>query len=188
MTSYQYAAAPAPAKSGNTDVAAWALVAVIVALICAGAGWAIARQDTPGRGELTREADLAARTGLQNGSAAGYRQGAAAGRREAALRARTQMQAARSQASTEGYDAGYQAGRSRAGDPFAFSSATGVPGSSGAFPADGFEDVLASGLFGDDLSTTSAYDASGFGSSASTPYLGTTSAGDDAGSAFGLGY
>jgi hypothetical protein len=184
MATYQQTAP----RSGNTDVAAWALVAVIVALICATAGWAIARQGTPGRGDLVREADLAARTGLQNGSAAGYRQGAAAGRREAALRARTQVQAAKSQASNEGYSAGYEAGRSRAGDPFAFSSSTGVPGSSGSYPADGFEDILASGLFGDDVSTTSAYDASGFGSSASTPYLGSTSTGDDAGSAFGLGF
>lgn len=181
MTTYT-ATAPQPAKSGGTDVAAWALVAIVVALICAGAGWAIARNDVMGMDDLSRASDIAARDGLARGEASGYADGARLGRREAAAKAKLQISQERHAGAREGYDAGYQEGRAKAGDPDAYMSA-GLPG--GAYPAAGYEDILASGLFGGDEPgySTSAYDSMGYGAGASSPYLGSntsaTSLGDD---------
>lgn len=177
--------APAPAR---TDVAAWALVAMIVALICAGAGWAIARNDVPGRDDLARTSDLAARDGLLRGQASGFTQGASLGRREAALQARSTMLAARQQAQREGYDAGYSSGRSKAGDPNAYLSST--LGAGGTYPSMGYEDVLANGLFGSDAPgfSDSAYDSLGFGAGSSTPYLGAASIGGTSSGDTNLGY
>lgn len=180
MTTYQQIA-PAPGRAGNTDVAAWALVALVVAAVCAAAGWALARQDVPGMGDVARSGELAARGGLMRGEAAGYSEGARLGRREASARARATLLAERRQASREGYDAGYMEGRAKAGDPDAF-MAGGMAG--GAYPAAGYEDVLAAGLFGADAPgySDSAYDGLGYGTAAS-PYLGSasrgTSLGDD---------
>ena len=173
MTTYQHAA-PAPARSGGTDVAAWALVAIVVATICAGAGWAIARQDTPGSSDVARNAELAAREGLIRGEAAGFGEGAKLGRREVALKTKAQMAAERRQAAREGYDTGYSEGRMKAGDPNAFSTA-GM--GAGTYPTQGYEDILASGLLGSDAPgySDSAYDTLGFGTGTSTPYLGSTS-------------
>ncbi|MCW2956623.1 MAG: hypothetical protein JWO69_1492 [Thermoleophilia bacterium] len=166
-------AQPAPAKQGGTDVAAWALVAVIVALVCAVAGWAIARQDAPGRDDLQRNSWLAAQNGQAQGEQEGYRVGARAGRTEAALRAKQQSATARRTASTEGYQAGYQEGRSRAvaranGDPY-FSSGNG---SASTLP--GYEEILA--RLGTDAPgySDSAYASSGFGSSGTAPFAGST--------------
>jgi hypothetical protein len=184
MSTYQYAA-PAPAKTGGTDVAAWALVALVVALICAGAGWAIARNDVMGMDDLSRATDVAARDGLARGESSGYSEGARLGRKEAAMRGKAQISGERRQAAREGYEAGYQEGRAKAGDPDAFMGTTGLAG--GAYPSAGYEDVLSAGLFGGDEPgfSTSAYDSMGYGSGASSPYLGTgtgaTSIGDDFG-------
>ncbi len=188
MTTYQHAA-PAPARSGGTDVAAWALVAVVVALICAAAGWAIARQDSPSGGDLQANAALASRDGFVRGERAGYGEGAALGRRQVAVRTKTQMAAERRQAAREGYDAGFAEGRTKAGDPDAFMySSAGA----GAYPSAGYEDILAAGLFGSDAPgfSDSAYDSLGYGTGVTTPYLASssargTSAGDEL---FGLGY
>ena len=184
MTTYQHAA-PAPARSGGTDVAAWALVAIIVAAICAVAGWAIASQDVLGRDDLARSAALAERDGFVRGESTGYSQGANQGRREASLRTRTQVDAARRQASREGYAAGYSEGRARAGDPDAFLSSP-YGGGAGAYPSAGYEDVLAAGLFGADAPgySDSAFDSYGYGSGIGTSYVGAptglgTSLGDD---------
>lgn len=187
MTTYQYAA-PAPARSGGTDVAAWALIAIVVALICAGAGWVIARQDTPSVDEVAQHSELAARDGAMRGEAAGYSQGARLGRREAAAQTKARILAERRQAAREGYDAGYAQGRMKAGDPDAFLHSTG--GASGAYPAAGYEDVLAAGLLGSDAPgfSDSAYDSLGYGAGASTPYLGGTSTGDDYGRFGRYGY
>jgi hypothetical protein len=183
MTTYT-ATAPQPVKHG-TDVAAWALVALVVALICAGAGWAIARNDVMGMDDLSRATDIAARDGLTRGEASGYSDGAKLGRREASFKAKAQITGARQQASREGYDAGYQEGRAKAGDPDAYLGMGGL--STGAYPAAGYEDVLAAGLFGGDEPgySTSAYDSLGYGAGASSPYLNSyssaTSLGDDLG-------
>jgi hypothetical protein len=181
MTTYQHTAPPA--KSG-TDVAAWALVAIVVAIICAGAGWAIARNDTMGMDDLARATDLAARDGLARGEASGYGEGARLGRREASMRAKAQITSERRQAAREGYEAGWQEGRAKAGDPDAYLGTGGLVG--GAYPSAGYEDVLAAGLFGGDEPgySTSAYDSLGYGAGASSPYVGsytgaTTSLGDD---------
>lgn len=181
MTTYTHTA-PAT-KSGGTDVAAWALIALVVALICAGAGWAIARNDTMGTDDLARATDLAARDGLARGEASGYSEGARLGRREASFRAKAQITAERRQAAREGYEAGWMEGRVKAGDPDAFLGTGSLAG--GAYPAAGYEDVLAAGLFGGDEPgfSTSAYDSLGYGAGASSPYLGSssgaTSLGDD---------
>lgn len=186
MTTYQYAA-PAPARSGGTDVAAWALIALVVALICAGAGWAIARNDTMGIDDLARSSDLAARDGFMRGEGTGYTEGAKLGRKEASVRAKAQIAAERRQASTEGYDQGFMAGRAKAGDPDAYlHGGTGLAG--GAYPSAGYEDVLAAGLFGGDAPgySTSAYD--GYGAGAVSPYTGSgiaTSIGDDSQGGYG---
>ncbi len=187
MTTYQYAA-PAPARSGGTDVAAWALVALVVAVVCAGAGWAIARQDNPGRDDVARNAELAARDGFTRGETAGYGEGARLGRKQVAVRTRAQMAAERRQAATEGYDTGFMEGRAKAGDPNAYvSSGAGA----GVYPAAGYEDLMSADLFGSDVPgfSDSAYDSLGFGTGTSTPYLGTTSRGTSLGDDYaGYGY
>ena len=181
MSAYQMTA-PAP-RSDNTDAAAWALVAVVVALVCAGAGWAIARQDAPSQADVATEVELAGRESAQRGQRFGYQDGARLGRREAQLTGRTQVLAARRQGTTEGYAEGYREGRSQAGDPDAFM--TGGLGGAASNPLPGYEDVLRSGLFGggdEPGYSSSAYDAYGYGSTATTPYVGSaasTSAGDD---------
>lgn len=187
MTTYQYAA-PAPTRSGGTDVAAWVLVALVVAAICAGAGWAIARQDAPGTSDIARNAELAARDGFARGESSGYGEGARLGRKQVAVRTRTQMAAERRQASREGYDAGFMEGRAKAGDPNAYvSSGAGA----GVYPAAGYEDILAADLLGGDVAgfSDSAYDSLGFGTGTATPYLGSTSRGTSLGDDYaGYGY
>ena len=78
-----------------------------------------------------------------------------------------EIRSERRQAAREGYDAGYGAGRAKAGDPdaYMYSSAGGA----GAYPAAGYEDVLAADLLGGDVPgfSDSAYDSLGFGSSSS---------------------
>ena len=188
MSTYQQHAAPAPVRSGGTDVAAWALVAIVVALICGGAGWAIARQDTPGSADVARNAELAAREGLMRGEAAGFGEGARLGRREVALTTRTRLAAERRQAARGGYDIGYSEGRMKAGDPNAFSTA-GM--GTGTFPSAGYEDVLATSLLGSEAPgfSDSAYDALGYGSATSAPYLGSTSRATSLGDDYaGFGY
>jgi hypothetical protein len=182
MSTYQTAA---PAKQGP-DLAAWALVALVVAVVCGIAGWAIASSDVLSRDDLARNASLASQDGLVRGQAVGYRQGAAQGRRVATLRTTAQIQSARAQAQREGFEAGYQDGRAKAGDPNAYlASSAGAP-AAGTYPAAGYEDILAAGLFGEDAPgySDSAYGAYGFGAGATTPYLGATtplytSLGDD---------
>lgn len=163
-------AAHGPARSGGTDLAAWALVALVVAAVCAAAGWAIGSQGVLGEDDMTRGSALAAQEGLLRGEAVGYRQGATQGRREAALRTRTRIGAERRQAAREGYSAGYAQGRARAGDPDAYASSMA---GTGAYPAAGYEDILASGLFGADAPgySDSAYDSYGYGTGTTTPYL-----------------
>jgi hypothetical protein len=173
MTTYQHAA-PAPGRSGGIDVAAWALVALVVAVVCAGAGWALASRDVASPDDVARNTDLASREGLMRGAALGYRQGADQGRRQATLRTRAAITAERRAAARDGYSAGYAEGRSQAGDPDAFS--TGTLGGAGAYPTAGYEDILASGLFGGDAPgySESAYDSLGYGTGATMPYLGST--------------
>lgn len=169
-----YHAAPASARPGGIDLAAWALVALIVAAVCAAAGWAIGSQGVLGHEDVTRGTALAAQEGLLRGEAVGYRQGATQGRREATLRTRTRIDAERRQAAREGYDAGYVQGRARAGDPDAYAgSTTGT----GAYPAAGYEDILAADLFGGDAPgySDSAYDSYGYGTGVTTPYLDASS-------------
>ena len=186
MTTYQHAA-PAPARSGGTDVAAWALVAIVVALICAGAGWAIARNDSPAGGDLDRTAALASRDGFVRGERQGYGEGAKLGRRQVAVRTKAQMAAERRQAAREGYDSGFADGRAKAGDPDAFMySSAGA----GAYPAAGYEDILAADLFGGDAPgySDSAYDSLGYGTGIQTPYMGSTDLASASDDAFGWGY
>ena len=173
MTSYQYAA-PAPARSGGTDVAAWALVALVVATICAGAGWAIARQDSPSTGDIARNAELAARDGFTRGESSGYGEGARLGRKQVAVRTRAQMAAERRQGASEGYSTGFVEGRAKAGDPNAYMNSTA---GAGVYPAAGYEDLISADLLGSDVAgfSDSAYDSAGFGTGTSTPYLGSTS-------------
>ena len=102
------------------------------------------------------------------------------------MRAKAQVNSARRQASREGYAAGYSDGRAKAGDPDAYlTSGYGASGA-GAYPAAGYEDVLAAGLFGSDVPgfSDSAFDSFGYGSGVTTPYVGApsslaTSYGDD---------
>lgn len=174
-----------PSRSG-TDVAAWALVALVVALVCASAGWAIARQDVPSSAEVTRTSALAAREASVRGMRDGYGQGAAAGRRQASLQSQLEQLRQRGSASRDGWSAGYQDGRSRAaalrGDD---ADLFGMP-STGAYPSLGYEDVLSAGLFGDVPGfADSAFTGYGYGTGSTTPYaaaaFGPTSYGDDFG-------
>lgn len=183
MNTHQFAA---PAAKGGTDVAAWALVALVVAAVCAFAGWAIAGRDVLDGDDLARNTVLAAQDGLVRGEAEGFRQGSRAGRREATLRTRTQVKSERAAAAREGYQAGYVAGRAKAGDPFAFAGST-ADLSSGAYPNAGYEEILAAGLFGADAPgySDSAYGSYGFGAGTSTPYYGDTT---DPQSSLGSGY
>lgn len=179
MATYQHAA-PAPVRSGGTDVAAWALIALVVAVICAGVGWAVARQDTPSRQDIAETSELAAREALVRGEYKGFAAGSRLGRNEAALRAKGSVLAEKRAATREGYNAGYQSGRMKAGDPDAFLGSTA---GAGAYPSAGYEDVLAAGLFGADAPgfSDSAYDSLGYGVGATSPYLGTTSRGTSLG-------
>ncbi|MCW2924275.1 MAG: hypothetical protein JWM98_1679 [Thermoleophilia bacterium] len=185
MSTYQVAA-PAPSRSsGGVDVAAWALVALVVAVVCAGAGWAIARQDSPGTADVARTADLAGRDGLVRGQQSGYVQGADQGRREAALRAKGEVATARQQASRDGYQAGYDAGRQRNDPGYVPSASTFGAGAD----ASSLPDPLETGGLGADVPgySTSAFDGYGYGASAQAPYTGTSagitgnSPGDDLG-------
>lgn len=171
MYAYQQPAATAQ-RSGGLDVTAWALVALVVALVCAAAGWAIASQDVLSRDDLASEAQLAAREGAARGMTDGYSQGAKGGRSEAALRARLDLQQTKRSAAQEGYQAGLNDGRARAaaraGDPDAM---FGLTTASGAYPSMDYSDVLASGLFGDEPGfSTSAYGEFGYGTGSSVPY------------------
>lgn len=187
MHAYQQTPAPATAARSGTDVAAWALVALIVAIVCAGAGWAVARQDAPSSEDVAREAELAARESATRGMRSGYSQGADLGRREASFRARLSMLENRRSAAQSGWSAGYAEGRSRAasraGDEEGLFGGASLPG--GAYPALGYEDVLASGMFGDAPGfSDSAYSSFGYGGGVSTPWTSTgayggTSRGDD---------
>ncbi|MCW2961525.1 MAG: hypothetical protein JWM25_1612 [Thermoleophilia bacterium] len=171
-----YAQSAPSNRSGGTDVAAWALIALVVAMICAAAGWAIARQDNPGRDDLQRNAMLASQEGSLQGQADGYKVGAVAGRKEAALRNKQQADSARAAATRDGYDAGVLEGRNRAmaranGEPY-FSSGAAA---GGTLP--GYEDILA--RLGGDVPgySDSAYSSSGFGTTATTPYAANGSFG-----------
>jgi type II secretory pathway pseudopilin PulG len=190
MTSYTYPQ-QAPQQKAGTDVAAWALVALVVAVICAAAGWAIARNGSPSRTDVARTSELAAREAAARGATVGYRSGAAAGRRETLLRTQLLKQQAASAATAEGYSTGFTDGRSRA-QARAYGldglGLGGVPASS--YPSVDSTDLLASGAFGGgDLlgADSSAYSSLGYGSGVSAPYvsssgvLGATSAGDSYG-------
>lgn len=170
-SSFQYAApAPAPARSGGTDLAAWAVVAIVVAIVAAGAGYVVARQDTPGAGDVARSSDLAARTGFARGERSGYADGTRLGRSEANAKVRARVAAERAAATREGYQAGYENGRARAGDPNALP--TGGFGATGTYPSMGYEDVLAADLFGSDAPgySDSAFETMGYGTSAVAPF------------------
>jgi len=191
MTTYTYSQPQqAPAQQSGPDVAAWALVALVVALICAAAGWAIARNDAPSRNDVARSAELAAREASVAGESIGYRNGAATGRAENALRTKLAVAQAKQQGSADGYGAGYVEGRSRAQSRQFGLGGYGLGsslGTSGAYPSAGYEDILASGAFSDVPGySSSTYDAAGYGAT-STPYPATglsslgTSYGDDYG-------
>lgn len=173
MTTYAYSQ-PQPAQhSGGTDLTAWALVALVVALICGGAGWAIARNDTPSSSEVARTSELAAREAATRGETIGYRNGAATGRSENSLRTKLYVAQAQAAAQREGFSAGFGDGRTRAqarANGFDSYGLSGL-GSTGAYPAADYNDVLASGAF-DDVPgyADSTYSGSGYGTSATTPY------------------
>ncbi|MCW2949087.1 MAG: hypothetical protein JWN41_100 [Thermoleophilia bacterium] len=180
-------------QSGSTDVAAWALVAVVVAAVCAGAGWAIARNASPSHTDVAQTADLAAREAAARGATAGYRSGAASGRAETALRTKLLKQQAADAAQYQGYANGFTDGRSRAR-----ARSYGIDGYAGG-PVSTYSsldatDMLASGGLGSDVSgySDSAFSAYGAGASVSStsPYsavpsmLGGTSSGDSYGSGY----
>lgn len=188
------------AHRAPTDLTAWAVVALVVAVACAVLGWAIARQSTPSRDDLDRSAQMAARAGAINGERTGYSTGAAAGRRDAGLRTKLQVAQARQAASREGYDAGFGAGRARAaaraGDPDAGFYGPTTP-TDAAYPSAGYEDLLASGWGGTPIAdepgySTSAYAGYGYGSGALLPsQSGVYSAGiagDETGFGDALGF
>ena len=188
MTTYTYSQQPAQQRGGGTDVAGWALVAVVVAIVCAGAGWAIARNSTPGRDDVARTSELAAREASARGEYAGYRSGAAAGRRETALQTKLAVAQGRASAQREGFNAGFGDGRQRAQNrAYGFDGGYAGLGAGGAFPSAGYEDILASGLFGADAPgfSDSAYSGLNYGSSATTGYPASgmtgTGIGDDYG-------
>lgn len=174
----------APTRSGGIDTAAWALIALIVALACGAAGWAIASQAGTSMDDVAQNSELAARDGLMRGEAAGISEGSRLGRREAAARTRARMLSERRAAAREGYDAGYMSGRQKAGDPDAYLAGTAGASAGGAYPAAGYEDILAADLFGSDVPgySDSAYDSVGFGAGAGQPYLG---AGNGTGDSYG---
>lgn len=187
MATYQPYAQQTPRRSA--DLAAWALVAIVVAILCAAAGWAIARQTVLGDDDVARVSELAARNGVVNGERSGYADGAKLGRKEAALRARTQIDAARREAARTGYDAGFAAGRARAGDPDAYTYSTA---GAGATAGSAFDDAAAADLLASDVPgfSDSAFDSLGYGSGATQPYLGAASRGTGLGDDYtgALGY
>ncbi|MBC7460998.1 MAG: hypothetical protein H7287_06515 [Thermoleophilia bacterium] len=194
MTTYTYSQPQqAPAQqSGGTDVAAWALVALVVALICAAAGWAIARNDNPSRSEVGRTSELAAREAATRGETIGYRNGAASGRADNSLRTKLYAAQARASAQREGYTAGFGEGRTRAQSRASGFDSYGMSGlgSTGAYPSADYGDVLASGAFGDVPGyADSAYSGAGYGTTGVTPYGGASSTyGTSSGDDYGLNY
>jgi hypothetical protein len=158
-----------PAK-GGTDIAAWGIIAIIVAVICAAAGWAFARQQAPSRNDLVRAEILSSRSGAVNGERSGYNDGFANGRSIAKAKAAAQVQLAKRSAQAEGWTAGYAAGQARA-EARANGGDALMLGSMGAMTSPYTSaDILSSGLFDDAPGySDSAYSTYGYGSTALTP-------------------
>jgi hypothetical protein len=109
MAAYSHSVAPAP--RAGTDVATWALVALVVALIAGAGGWAIGHVATPTRSEAQIASQTAYQTAHQRGLELGRKTGARYGRKEAKLK-RQQMVAKQGQvAYTKGYQSGVKAGK-----------------------------------------------------------------------------
>lgn len=173
MYAYQQAA-PAPQNKNGVDVAAWALVALIVALLCGAVGWFVASNDVLGRGDMQEQAELAAREGAARGVRAGYSQGAKQGRQQAGLQAQLSIAQGKRTAADEGYSAGYSTGRSRA-EARRNGYSTGMMSSYDAYPAQDYSDVLSSSLLNDEPGySTSAFDEFGYGTSAGSAYGATS--------------
>jgi hypothetical protein len=165
-----------PGRSNNgIDVASWALVALIVAILCAVVGWFIASHGVLGRGDVQTQAQLAAREGAARGVQDGYGQGAAQGRRQAALRAQLNLAQTKRSAAQDGYSAGFNAGRERAAARAGESMFGAGMSTYGAYPPQDSTDLMASGLFDDEPGfASSAYDEFGYGTSTGSAYDSTS--------------
>lgn len=93
-------------QRSSTDTTTWALVAVVVAVIFAAGGWAIARIGQPSQNDLEFVQGVAYQHARARGRENGYRKGVRQGRRESSLQTKLQMQ----HAGTKAYDKGYQRG------------------------------------------------------------------------------
>lgn len=103
--------APHAGASRGVDPAVWGLVALIVALVAGGLGWAVAHSQHASWSDATQASALARQEGQLRGQERGYSEGAAVGRKEARLQA--QLSAARSERTSymDGYRAGVEQGR-----------------------------------------------------------------------------
>lgn len=100
--------------AAGSDAATWLLIAIVVAMIAAGAGWLVARQSSPSWNDLEAYSALAQRDGMLAGQQRGYASGARIGRREASLERRLQTLRERPAAYTRGWRAGVDQGRTMA--------------------------------------------------------------------------
>lgn len=186
MYAYQQYAPTQQTRRSGIDAASWALIALVVALICAGAGWAIASKRVMSQGELQDQSILASREGAARGMQDGYRDGAKVGRREEGLRARLDLQRSKRGAVQDGFNTGFNDGRARTEarssgfDALAMSSL-------GSYPSMGYSDALSSGLFDDEPGySTSSYSSYGYGANVGSTYA--TSGSSYASGSLGLGY
>ena len=173
MYAYPQTAA-APSRSNGMDVTAWALVALIVAIICAGVGWFAASQDVLGNGDVQTQAELASREAAAAGVQSGYKAGAAQGRREAGLQAQLKLAQTKRSAAQEGFTNGFSDGRQRAAARSNGINSTFGMTSYDSYSLDTYTDPYATGLFDDAPGySSSAYDEFGYGLSGGSVYGST---------------
>lgn len=147
-------------RTSSSESTTWLVIALVAALLAAGAGWALARTGSPSWDELARSEAVVREQAAQRGYQRGVRQGARQGGREAGLRSRYEVLAARRGA----YDSGYSAGRDRAQLESDLGSAGAGLGAGlsldGGYP-ESVDDLLASSSLGadDGLGASSYADA-----------------------------
>jgi hypothetical protein len=166
-----------PNTNSSDERITWALVALIVVLLAAGAGWAIASSTETTWGDLDSTARLAEREGAVEGRQGGFARGAKLGRKEARMNGKMQVLQNRQQAFSKGWADGFRQGRERAlarrnsDSMFTFGMA--------GYPDAGYEDVSlsADSLLGD-VSTPSMASTSldsTYGTSGLADYYGGSS-------------
>ncbi len=102
------------AAQRSTDPAVWVLIAVIVAMVAGGLGWAVASQSRTSWSDVEQASALARERGQLRGQDRGFAEGTRAGRREAKLAARASSTRVEQTAYADGWRAGVADGRAQA--------------------------------------------------------------------------